>query len=310
VVPDASIISLRVFECDSEWTDDILRGLDYVSTVLASQYGIASVNMSLGNGQFYGADCGDADSGKRAYAAVMNRLKVDVLAPGSSIYSAVGGGSFEYKSGTSMATPHVAGAFAALRSRVPAATVDQIEQVLEATGKPVTDSDSGITKPRIEVAQALYQLGVSPAPAWHAQESFGGALWSTPKSLGDSVVAPGSCICIASGSSSYGCFFLGTDRALKQIRLSGTTWGAWANLGGALLSGPSCLRIGNSQTQCFAVGLGGMLQQLSWNGTAWQPWRSLGSGLKEQPSCVAPSGARMDCFVRGVDNRLKHLAYH
>lgn len=527
VAPAASIISLRVLKCDSGWDDDILRGLDYVATTLAAQHSIAAVNMSLGNGESYGAACDEASASKRAYAEVMSRLKaqgiatvvaagndgsntgisspacidaaiavgsttksdtvsyfsntapnVDALAPGSGIYSSVGGGGFVSYSGTSMAAPHVAGAFAALRSRVPGATVDQIEQALEATGKAVTDGDSGITKPRIDVAQALYRLGVSPGPVWHAQESFGGALhstpvcvatgatqidcwttqyggtlnwwrydgasaptpvnlggqlafppsclsaggslhcfaptlgqrlaqisytgggwgpwvdlggrvqrkpscvttdgakigcvalgadsrlhyrgfngkawgkwvatggsarfvgvptcfaraggidclatgtdkrlyharvgadqkWSAPKSLGGSVVAPGSCI--PSGANGHGCFFLGTDRALKQIRLVGATWGSWANLGGALAAGPSCLRIGNVETHCFATGLDGTLQQLVWKDGAWQPWRSLGRGMKEQPSCVAPSGARMDCFARGMGNQLQHIAYN
>ena len=50
-----------------------------------------------------------------------------------------------------MATPHVAGAIAAIRSKLPNATVGQIEQALETTGTQVTDSDSGIAKPRINV---------------------------------------------------------------------------------------------------------------------------------------------------------------
>ncbi|MDP6081704.1 MAG: S8 family serine peptidase, partial [Arenicellales bacterium] len=43
------------------------------------------------------------------------------------------------KSGTSMAAPHVTGAWAALKSLNPAAGVEDVLAVLQATGKPVTD---------------------------------------------------------------------------------------------------------------------------------------------------------------------------
>ena len=45
--------------------------------------------------------------------------------------------SYACFAGTSMATPHVAGAFAAIRTACPAATVDQILTALQNTGKPI-----------------------------------------------------------------------------------------------------------------------------------------------------------------------------
>jgi subtilisin family serine protease len=47
---------------------------------------------------------------------------VDVMAPGSVIRSSVLNNGFGFASGTSMATPHVTGAFAALRSLHPDAS--------------------------------------------------------------------------------------------------------------------------------------------------------------------------------------------
>ena len=79
--------------------------------------------------------------------------------PGSGIYSSIPGGSYTDMSGTSMAAPHVAGAWALLRQARPAATVDQILDALQSTGVLITDEKRPhITKPRIQVDSALNAL--------------------------------------------------------------------------------------------------------------------------------------------------------
>jgi subtilisin family serine protease len=76
---------------------------------------------------------------------------VDLLAPGTNITSSVPGGGFASMSGTSMATPHVAGAFAALRSvrNDLDLTVDQIEARLKSTGVSITDPRNNLARPRL-----------------------------------------------------------------------------------------------------------------------------------------------------------------
>ncbi len=71
-------------------------------------------------------------------------------------------GEYACLAGTSQATPHVAGAIAAICSACPTATLDQILTALENTGKPITDTRPGgtQTKPRIQVDAALQQLCV------------------------------------------------------------------------------------------------------------------------------------------------------
>ncbi|HEY4057654.1 MAG TPA: S8 family serine peptidase, partial [Kofleriaceae bacterium] len=93
---------------------------------------------------------------------------VDVLAPGSSITAAVSSSTTAVgtKSGTSMASPHVAGALAVMRQAVPSMTVAQAVAALQATGKAITDTRSGgtITKSRIDVAAAIAAM-LQPTPA-------------------------------------------------------------------------------------------------------------------------------------------------
>jgi len=88
---------------------------------------------------------------------------LDLLAPGTPITSSVTGGGFDTLEGTSMAAPHVAGAWAIYKQVFPTATVDEALASFIDTGVPITDwLRSGPTKPRIRVGIAL---GVEyPAP--------------------------------------------------------------------------------------------------------------------------------------------------
>ncbi len=84
-----------------------------------------------------GPDCGPEE----------NRTKPEITAPGASIYSALPGGLYAYKSGTSMAGPHVAGVVALMRSANPDLDVVAIKQALMDTavdlGDPGDDNDYG-----------------------------------------------------------------------------------------------------------------------------------------------------------------------
>ena len=94
---------------------------------------------------------------------------LSLFAPGESITSAVPGNTFQAFSGTSMATPHVAGTFAILRQALPAASVGTILNALRFTGRPITDDrqfGSGLTRPRVSIFDALTFLmpATNPAP--------------------------------------------------------------------------------------------------------------------------------------------------
>jgi len=101
-----------------------------------------------------------------------------LLAPGSAITSSVPGGSFASWYGTSMATPHVAGAWAVLKSAKPRASVVEILNALTITGVPITDSRNSIVKPRIQVDKAVkVLLSASPRADFDGDGKSDTAVW-------------------------------------------------------------------------------------------------------------------------------------
>lgn len=84
-----------------------------------------------------------------------NKL-VDMMAPGSDIISSVPVNGYGMASGTSMAAPHVAGAWALLRAADPDASVAKIRKVLRRTGVKV--GRNGITNKRVDVWAAYKKL--------------------------------------------------------------------------------------------------------------------------------------------------------
>ncbi len=75
------------------------------------------------------------------------------FAPGESIISSVPGGGYASSTGTSMATPHVVGAFALLRVAYPNATLSETAARLSATGSVPSGDSYG--KPRIDIWTAI-----------------------------------------------------------------------------------------------------------------------------------------------------------
>ncbi len=222
VAPEAKLIAIQVFSrfdsdsycgigsspCILSWSSDQIAALEHVYS-LRNSYAIASINMSLGGGQFF-TNC-DNDPDNQATRVIIDQLRsvniatviasgneaftasigapacissavsvgatttqrsgpadrvasfsnsasfLSLLAPGGGILSSVVGGYAVYD-GTSMATPHVAGAWAVLKQAVPGGSVSTILTALQQTGASITDSRNGITKPRIQIDAALATL--------------------------------------------------------------------------------------------------------------------------------------------------------
>lgn len=130
---------------------------------------IASGNSGSGSSVSYPACISSAISvgamtDSFAVASFSNRASfLTLYAPGVSITSAVPGGGYAAWQGTSMAAPHVAGAFALLNP-YRSFTVDQVLNALRSTGPGLGTYNT----PRIRLdlaASALYGIGVpTPTP--------------------------------------------------------------------------------------------------------------------------------------------------
>ena len=208
--------------CTMSFISDQIEALNHVYAQRTS-HNFASVNMSLGGGQFTSPCDGQPQkpaidqlravgiatviaAGNDGFTSALSSpacissavsvgstTKADgvssfsnaasfmsLWAPGSSINSASTGSdtAFVTASGTSMAAPHVAGAWSLLKQHKPGASVTEIAAALDATGLSITDSRSGmVTKRRIRVFSALRAL--CPAGAIAPGGSVGGALAAT-----------------------------------------------------------------------------------------------------------------------------------
>jgi subtilisin family serine protease len=91
---------------------------------------------------------------------------MDLFAPGQGICSSTGNGGYGCWSGTSMATPHVAGAWAILKQQRPDASVAELWAALSGMGPLAEHKEScppnDPFKPRIQVDEALVPAVVLP----------------------------------------------------------------------------------------------------------------------------------------------------
>ncbi len=155
---------------------------------------------------------------------------VGLLAPGGNITSSVPGGGYAVLNGTSMATPHVAGAWAVLKAAQPAATVSQIQVALQSGGTPVTDSRNGVVKPAIRIGYnatapgALgYLLGTGNLPLTVT-------LTSPPDGMSLPAPASFSLTAVAAGQNVTLVEFFAAGTKIGEVAAPGPYTMTWSNV--------------------------------------------------------------------------------
>jgi subtilisin family serine protease len=107
---------------------------------------------------------------------------LSLLAPGGDVLSSLPGGAYDALSGTSMATPHVAGAWAVLKGADPSAGVGEVLGALQASGTPVTDPRTNLVTPMIQIAEATGAL-ISTPPTVALTEPAPGTVFVAPADI-------------------------------------------------------------------------------------------------------------------------------
>lgn len=127
------------------------------------------------------------------------RIKPDISAPGVTIFSSISGGGYAYYNGTSMSSPHVAGAAALLLSANPSLTVQEVKDVLfSTTGGHEEDSRFGWSDiPTKDIhfgwgrVNALRAVEAVPVPIGPDVHVFGTVMAETKPIAGATVVFSG-----------------------------------------------------------------------------------------------------------------------
>ncbi len=108
---------------------------------------------------------------------------VDVFAPGSSINSSIPGGGTASFNGTSMAAPHVMGAFALARQLTPNLSLDAVQERIVTSGPTFVDPRNGLTFHRLDVMDAFHAVQIDPGFTVVQEGDFGIEFASIPITL-------------------------------------------------------------------------------------------------------------------------------
>lgn len=133
-----------------------------IATVISAGNGSNSNGLSFPACISNAISVGATDDGDEVAGFSNSDTMLSLLAPGSGILSSVPSGGYESMSGTSMAAPHVAGAWALLKDVNPNLTVAQALSILQGTGRVITDARNNVIRSLIQVDGAA--ILASPKP--------------------------------------------------------------------------------------------------------------------------------------------------
>ncbi len=97
-----------------------------------------------------------------------------LMAPGTSIYSTLPGGTYGFGTGTSMAAPQVAGALAVLKAAFPGVTNGQLVQRILDTAAPLPYAASVVGQGLLDLEAAISPVGIVSVPGGGGGAGAGG----------------------------------------------------------------------------------------------------------------------------------------
>ena len=115
---------ILIVHCAGNDNEDRDKKLNYPNKIYGDSSGIASTWIEVG-----ASGSMDGESLKADFSSY-GKVNVDVFAPGIDIYSTIKGSKYGLKSGTSMASPVVAGLAALIRSYYPKLTALQVKEII------------------------------------------------------------------------------------------------------------------------------------------------------------------------------------
>ncbi|MBL8249908.1 MAG: S8 family serine peptidase [Candidatus Competibacter sp.] len=215
-------------------------------------------------GRMAWSNCTDAATQADQVTCFSNSASfLTLLAPGARITAAG-----ITQSGTSQATPHVAGAIAVLRAAYPGESVDATIGRLTSTGQPITDTN-GVTKPRIDLLSAFTSNRTAYSLTVAKSGTGGGTVSSSPSGID----------CGATCSAN---FAGGASVTLTPQPATGSVFGGW---GGACSGTGACQVTMNAARSVTAIfnGASGDISlaealdnaALNWRGGGDAGWRGV-----------------------------------
>lgn len=203
-------------------------------------------------------------------------------------------------SGTSSASPIVAGAVLALQGALKAqglrvATPLEMRSALAETGTPQSGSEHIGPLPNLPAALPWLVDRIAPSARWRTWESFAGALGTHGPA------------CVSTSAAQTDCWTPSAAGGLGWWRYTGSGLPAMQGLRGRPATSPSCVAAGGT-LQCFVATTGGTLARITRDATTWSAWTDLGGTIRNRPACVSTDGTRIDCLALGTDGKLRWRA--
>jgi subtilisin family serine protease len=323
VAKGVRLVAVRVLDCTGNGSySQIIAGIDWV-TAHAVKPAVANLSLggptsraltdavaaSIASGVTYAVAAGNgnvdacttspanvaqaltvaASDSKDARASFSNYgTCVDLFAPGVSIRSAYNSSdtATALMSGTSMASPHVAGAAALLLGANPALRPDQVAATLMAQTSNGRISNAGTGTPN-----RLLNVSLSESATPNADPA------PMPMYSG-TATAPA----VAVTSSGVHVFVVGYDLALYIRTRKDGTWSGWTSLGGTLVGSPAAVALDASTTVIAGRGADShlILRTLTDSGTA-SGWLDLGGTITGRPAVTVSSSGVVTVVARGTD---------